>query len=65
MFFLTITLMNCNIHCTFLNKRWIIKCYLYLLGRYGASTKLLTTYDPKTYTVEEKKGPSVQLKRPF
>ena len=35
-----------------------------VLLRLPRQTKLSTTYDPKPYTVEEKKGPSVLLKRP-
>ncbi len=33
--------------------------------RQPQQTKLSMTYDRKPYTVEEKKGPSVLLKRPF
>ncbi|CAB3980227.1 uncharacterized protein K02A2.6-like [Paramuricea clavata] len=36
-----------------------------MLLRQPRQTKLSTTYDPKPYIVEEKKGPSVLLKRPF
>ncbi|CAB3992802.1 Retrovirus-related Pol poly from transposon, partial [Paramuricea clavata] len=36
-----------------------------VLLRQPRQTKLSTTYDPKPYIVEEKKGPSVLLKRPF
>ena len=36
-----------------------------VLLRQPKQTKLSTTYDPKPYTVEEKKGPSVLLKRSF
>ena len=36
-----------------------------VLLRQPGLTKLSTTYDPKPYTVEEKKGLSVLLKRPF
>ena len=36
-----------------------------VLLRQPRQTKLSTTYDPKPYIVEEKKGLSVLLKRPF